>query len=222
MAYRRTSKVETRLAQTRDQILESALKLIAANGYKATSMAAIAIEAGVSTGLLYRYFSSKSEIFDEVFQRVCTREIDACQAAASAGGTCRERLTRVVETFSRRAFRGRRLAWALLIEPVDSTLDAERLRFRTPYREIFSSLLREAAATGEIRPLEVEVVASAIVGAVVESLAGPLSMVSNRDEEDMVVDALTRFCMQAVGYRDGDRLLPIDRCARKGDHDGFE
>ncbi|MCI1693145.1 TetR/AcrR family transcriptional regulator [Aneurinibacillus aneurinilyticus] len=202
MAYRRTPKIETRLAETRDRILQSAIQLIAANGYKATSMGAIAAEAGVSTGLLYRYFSSKSEIFNEVFQQISTREIAACWAAASTGTTSRDRLTRVLDTFSRRAFRERRLAWAMLIEPVDEHLDAERLRFRTPYRDIFSSLLREAVAAGEIPPLAVEVVASAIVGAVVESLTGPLSTVTERDEEDRVVETLTHFCLQAVGYRD--------------------
>ena len=202
MAYRRTPKIEARLVETRDRILQSAIQLIAANGYRATNMDAIATDAGVSTGLLYRYFSSKAEIFDEVFQRVSTREIAACRAAASTGTTSRERLTRVLDTFSRRAFRGRRLAWAVLIEPVDVRLDAERLRFRTPYRDIFANLLSEAVAAGEIQPLAVEVVASAIVGAVVESLAGPLSTVTERDQEDRVVAALTRFCLQAVGYCD--------------------
>ncbi len=213
MAYRRTPKIETRLAETRDRILHSAIQLIAAHGYKATSMDAIATDAGVSTGLLYRHFSSKSEIFDEVFQRISAREIAACQAAALAGSTSRERLARVLDTFSRRAFRDRRLAWAVLIEPVDARIDARRLRFRTPYRDIFSNLLREAVAAGEIPPLAVEIVASAIVGAVVESLAGPLSTVTERDEEDRVVAALTRFCLHAVGYRDdasrGEELKPV-------------
>lgn len=202
MAYRRTPKIETRLAETRECIVHSAIQQIATHGYTATSMDAIAAQAQVSTGLLYRYFSSKSEIFDEVFQRICTQEIAACHLAARTGSTSRDRLARVLDTFSRRAFRGRRLAWALLLEPVDAQIDAERLRFRTPYRDIFSTLLREAISAGDIPPLAVEVVASAIVGAVIESLAGPLSTVTERDEEDRVVAALTRFCLQAVGYRD--------------------
>ncbi len=199
MAYRRTPKIETQLAETRDQIVQSAIRLIAAHGYKATGMDAIATDAGVSTGLLYRYFSSKSAIFDEVFHRISTREIAACRLAASAGTTSRDRLARVLDTFSRRAFRERGLAWAMLIEPVDAELDAARLRFRTPYRDIFAGLLREAIATGEIPPLAVDLVASAIVGAVVESLAGPLSTVTDRDAEDQVVAALTRFLLAGCG-----------------------
>ncbi len=202
MAYRRTPKIETQLTATRDQIVLSAIQLVAAHGYTATSMDAIATGAGVSTGLLYRHFSSKSAIFDEVFQRISNREIAACREAASTGTTSRDRLARVLDTFSRRAFRERRLAWAVLIEPVDAQLDTARLRFRTPYRDIFASLLREAVATGEIPALAVDFVASAIVGAVVESLAGSLSTVTDQDEEDQIVAALTRFCLQAAGYCD--------------------
>lgn len=200
MTYRRTAKMEMRLSDTRDRIRQSAIQLITANGYKATSMDAIAAGAGVSAGLLYRYFASKSALFDEVFQRISTREIAACEEAASIGTTNRDRLARVLDTFSRRAFRKRRLAWALLIEPVDAEIDAERIRFRTPYRNIFANLLRDAVAAGEIPPLAVELVASAILGAVVESLAGPLSTVTEPGEEDRVVEALTRFCLKAVGY----------------------
>ncbi len=54
MAYRRTEKVEARLAATRERIVRAALSLVARGGYGATAMPAIAAEAGVSTGLLYR------------------------------------------------------------------------------------------------------------------------------------------------------------------------
>jgi len=50
-------RVESKL-----RIMNSAFKLIATNGYEATSIAMIAEAAGVSKGLLYNYFASKEEL----------------------------------------------------------------------------------------------------------------------------------------------------------------
>ena len=200
MAYRQTPEVRERLVRTRERIIEAALKLVSESGYKGASMVAIAAQTDVSIGLLYRYFPSKVEIFNEVFRRVTAREIEACRVAAAGAGSCRERLFRVIETFARRAFSGKRLAWALLVEPVDPSSDVERLRFRQPYRDIFLGLLVEAQEAKEIAPIDAEVAASAIVGAIVESLANPLAGTAHSCDEDQVVRSLSQFCMQAVGY----------------------
>ncbi|MFW5991563.1 MAG: TetR/AcrR family transcriptional regulator [Halanaerobiaceae bacterium] len=53
---------------TRKLILESARKEFAKEGYYATSMAAIADEAGLGKGTLYWHFSSKEELFKELIK----------------------------------------------------------------------------------------------------------------------------------------------------------
>lgn len=199
MAYRRTKKMEARLAETRERIVAAALKLVARDGYGAAGMPAIAAEAGVSTGLLYRHFSSKVELFDEVFRRASQREIDACAAAATIPGSTRERLARVVETFARRALKGRRLAWALLAEPVGPLIEADRARFREPYRAIFAEIVRSGIEAGEIAPQDAKTVATAIVGGIAEALVGPLSEPPQPDEEEALIATVARFCVQSLG-----------------------
>src|SRR5438270_11297888 len=115
---------------TRERLLRSAQELIEEGGYGAASVAAIADRAGVAAGTLYRHFASKEELFVEVFRSVCAREERAMQAAAdqlAVQATARERLETVLATFARRALRNPRLAWALIAEPVDPLVDAERL-----------------------------------------------------------------------------------------------
>lgn len=51
---------------SKQKIMDAAFGLIARNGFEATSIAAIAAEAGVSKGLLYNYFSSKEELLKEL------------------------------------------------------------------------------------------------------------------------------------------------------------
>ena len=74
----------------------------------------------MATGTVYRHFASKADLFSEVFRRAAQREVDAVADAA-------RRSPDAVETFARRALAGRRLAWALLAEPVDPVVEAERL-----------------------------------------------------------------------------------------------
>ncbi|WP_372019040.1 TetR/AcrR family transcriptional regulator [Tistrella mobilis] len=206
MAYRRTKMMEERLARTREEIVTAALALVASGGYAAASMPAIAARAEVSTGLLYRYFPSKADLFEEVFRRASQREIDACARRAAGPGTARERLAGVVETFARRALKGPRLAWALLAEPVDPAIEAERLRYRQPYRDIFAQLVREGIAAGEIAPQDADIVAAAIVGAIAEAMASPLTQPPEASATDPERDArlgavIARFCVQALGPR---------------------
>ncbi len=49
-------------AAARDRLYATALKLIAERGFEATTLRDIAKEAGVSVGLLYRYFPSKHAV----------------------------------------------------------------------------------------------------------------------------------------------------------------
>lgn len=51
---------------TRRKIQASGLKLFSHKGFAATSIGDIAALAGISTGLMYRHYTSKEELFDEL------------------------------------------------------------------------------------------------------------------------------------------------------------
>ena len=52
--------------ETKQKILDAALKLFAKNGYRGTTTRAIAIEAGLNELTLFRRFGTKENLFDEV------------------------------------------------------------------------------------------------------------------------------------------------------------
>jgi AcrR family transcriptional regulator len=165
VAYRATQRTEARRVAAREAIVSAAHALIAHGGYRDASIAAVAREAGVATGTVYRHFPSKEDLLVEVFRRASQREVDAVTTALADGGVAAG-----VEAFARRALAARRLAWALLAEPVDPTVDVERLAFRRAFRDAFAAAL-PAHVT------ERELVSAAIVGAVSEALVGPLAPV---------------------------------------------
>ena len=65
--------------QTRAAIVEAALRLFRENGYEATTMRAIAKEAGVATGNAYYYFGSKEELIQEFYARNQAEHAAACR-----------------------------------------------------------------------------------------------------------------------------------------------
>ncbi len=190
------------LIPTRERLLRSARELIEEGGYGAASVVAIADRAGVAAGTLYRHFPSKQELFVEVFRTVCAREERAMRAAAEQMSSRRapERLEGVLATFARRALRNPRLAWALIAEPVDPLVDAERLAYRGRYAQVIAETLRAGIGAGELPEQNVELTAAALVGGCGEALVGPLSPVSRKPPSDVeVVDALATFVRRAVG-----------------------
>jgi AcrR family transcriptional regulator len=182
---------------TRERLLAVARELIEQGGYGSASVAAIADRAGVAAGTLYRHFVSKEELFLEVFRDVCAGEERAMRAAADdAGPGAVDRLEAVLTTFARRALENRPLAWALLAEPVDQLVDAERLAYRERYATLVASELRTAIDGGEIPKQDVGITAAALVGGCGEALVGPLSSVHRSDE---VVGAIQTFVRRAIG-----------------------
>jgi AcrR family transcriptional regulator len=66
--------------QTRTLIVETALRLFRERGYEATTMRAIATEAGVSVGNAYYYFGSKEELIQAYYDELQEEHNAACRA----------------------------------------------------------------------------------------------------------------------------------------------
>ncbi len=69
MAPKSPEDFEKMRAESRSNILQSALKLFAEEGYDNTSISQIARDAGISKGLVYNYFDSKQELLEQVVHK---------------------------------------------------------------------------------------------------------------------------------------------------------
>ena len=188
---------------TRDRLVRAAREVLERGGYATASVMAIAERAGVSAGALYRHYSSKAELFVEVFRAAADGELAALNAAATTERSIAERLEASVATYARRALHNRRLAWAFVYEPVDPIVDAERLVYRRNYCRGMAALLREGIVAGELHDEDPDLTAAAIVGAIAETLVGPLSPLGGTTtSEDDIVAGLVRFVRRAIGARD--------------------
>ncbi len=155
----------------------------------------------------------------EVFRAVSQREVAAMRSASAHARSVPERFEAVVATYAGRALRNRRLAWALVYEPVDPLVDAERLAYRRDYRENMARLLREGIATGALPAQGADFAAAAVVGVIAETLVGPLSPVAGvtRSEEEIVA-TIVSLCRRSSGWPTGGVLQPDDVGAEPLDH----
>ena len=206
MVYRRTESATQRLADKRARILTAARKRVADGGWSAAQVDHVAAEAGVATGTVYRYWSSKAELCAEIVATVSAREVGIVKAIVEADGTPVEKLQSAIRTFAGRALRGRWLAYALIAEPVDPEVEAVRLDYRAQLALCLERILREGIMRGAFPRLDPAVAAACIVGAFMEALIGPLAPAKGTGPraDRHLIEQITAFCLRAsVGAPEG-------------------
>jgi len=199
MVYRQTDGATKRLADKRARILAAARDLVADGGWAAAQVDHVAAKAGVATGTVYRHWSSKAELCAEIVATVSAREVGIVTAVADADGTPVEKLDAAIRTFASRALRGRRLAYALIAEPVDPEVETVRLDYRAQLARCLERILREGIMRGAFPRLDPAVAAACIVGAFMEALVGPLAPAKGTGPraDRHLIEQITQFCLRA-------------------------
>lgn len=77
----------------RDQILDSARRLVVDNGLQQFSLKHLAVEAGVSEPLLFHYFASRTELLQQLLSRDFNRSIDSLNDKLDGASTLEEILS---------------------------------------------------------------------------------------------------------------------------------
>ncbi len=153
-------------AEMRHRILDGAHRAMLAGGYRGTTMPAIAAEADVSVGLLYRYFASKEELYLAMCDSVTQAQLDELAVQMSQISDARERLASAVSFFVESLETER---WGPIITTGWAEADVrpalrDMLRRRCDQIRAFAAMfLREAVARGEVEPdIDVEELSLAI------------------------------------------------------------
>src|SRR6516164_151722 len=150
MPYRRTANVIRKLAARHDAILAAACEAAAEGGMAAVQIAPVAARAGIATGTVYRYFPSKTELVAALVAALCEREVAALAAAAQAAPGSLSALAAAISAFAARALERRRLAFALMAEPVEPEIDGARASYRQALIGEFEKLIRKALDAGRL------------------------------------------------------------------------
>ena len=202
MSYKRSSLMQKRMEQNREAILQSARELIAQGGIKDAQIQAIAERAGVSSGLVYRYFDNKSQVLIEVLSEAIQHEVKILNHIAESELSSKQKLDKAVTTFVKRAMNSPQLAYSLMFEPVDAELEHERFRSKQLIKQSIKEILAAGKINGEFGFEDLNTAALCVVGAmtfvVIEPLNRSRNVMFDQNYKDYFVKQIAEFCVNAV------------------------
>ena len=194
--------MQERMEQNRQAILQSARELIAQGGNKDAQIQAIAERAGVSSGLVYRYFDNKSQVLIEVLSEAIQHEVKILNHIAESELSSKQKLDKAVTTFVKRAMNSPQLAYSLMFEPVDAELEHERFRSKQLIKQSIKEILAAGKINGEFGFEDLNTAALCVVGAmtfvVIEPLNPSRNVMFDQNYKDYFVKQIAEFCVNAV------------------------
>ena len=139
--------------QTRDLVLDAALRLFTERGYLGVRVEDIAKEAGVSRATFYKHFTEREQVLAELFERLLGAETDPESLLESPGsGSTEQQVTALVEDAVRRMVGQEQLARFVYSLPVRHSALLRPGAPRVP--PVFgrvSTLLERGVERGEVR-----------------------------------------------------------------------
>ena len=175
-------------AARRQFIVERSMGLFARLGYAKVSFLTISEATGVARTALYRYFTTKREIFDEAIHG-CTHAIKVSSAAIAVQPLpVPERLNRVAVRVIDTLFERKQFLLAIYAFVIDMVRRGEDMRgriaqFTGGLRELFLRLLEEGARRGDLSANVDPRLTSEVLFALLESVVLRILLGVERDAE---------------------------------------
>lgn len=200
-----------RAAKRKKELLAAARAIVRDGGFRDLQMNTVASAAKVSAGTIYTYFPSKAALCAELVASVSQRELDVLKEVAASGRPARERLHTAVTVFSERAFRSKKLAYALIAEPVDPEVEDVRLRYRAAIGAVIEEILTAGQKNKTLDCYDKATASVCIVGAFMEGvIAGPCTQGHEKSDGDLAasIAQIADFCVAGV-TRHVAEVVPI-------------
>jgi AcrR family transcriptional regulator len=199
MPYRRSERVVQKLAARHAAIIAATGALAAEGGMASVQIAPVAERAGIAAGTVYRYFPSKIDLIAALVAATSEAEIEALDRAADLAPGPLSALAAAIAVFAARAVANRRLAFALMAEPVEADLASLRARYRAAVVAALERRIRRAVESGHLPDQDAALAAASLVGGLIEGLVGPLAPPAPARTQ---VQALTLFMLRGLGLMD--------------------
>ena len=183
------------------RILEAAVKVFARHGFRQSTVAQIAKEAGVADGTIYLYFKNKDDILVQFFSSKAKQVFDCFRAEVGRGASSAEKLRNLVRVHLGEFQRDPDMAVVYQIETHQSSRLAEdQIReMAKMYQDILAEIVEQGQQEGAIRKdLYVGLVKRFILGAVEETIGTWLHSGRSYDLTSMA-DPLVDLFMRGIG-----------------------
>jgi len=145
-------------ARKRSDIIIAASRVFDANGYAATTMDAVAAEAGVAKGSLYNYFPSKHSLFVQVFTTALGEDEQTTENLLTQSVGAAKKLSLYVDFWFSRLAHYRRVGGLVLEFWANAARDDRQGEIAGIFQQLYSrwhsrisAIITEGVASGEFR-----------------------------------------------------------------------
>jgi AcrR family transcriptional regulator len=136
---------------TRERLVRAALDLFTTQGYHASTTPQVAHRAGVAEGTIYRHFTSKEQLLNEIYRgavRMFTQVVEQTPARTS----CRDRMNDVADRWGEVAVQDPPLVKLVFVSPPTGLLDEKSREAYEQMRVELEKVVASGKASNEIRP----------------------------------------------------------------------
>jgi len=201
-------------SDTRGNLLVSARRIFARDGYGATTNRNIAEAAGITTAAIYHYFPSKAELFKAVYLDVQNIVDDCFDVAMREPGTLADRFGRVLDAASALNRQDSSIAGFIVAMPTEIQRHAElgELRAVEKSRTIpfIEQLVADSVENNEFADGVVPSAVEDLLTAVISGLTVLSTLTQDPERHVAAVGALKRFLSGEFVRRFSPGPLPID------------
>ena len=188
-------------AERREQILEAAMNAFARKGYHPTTMDDIAAALPFSKGLLYYYFKNKRDLFLAILDNWMERSMGAWDAMLSPEDDAATQVSKCLEYGVQLLTQGEELArvefefYGELGR--DAVISNAFKSLFTRFRQQIRAILEAGVQSGELRPLDTDVLAGVLLG-IYEGLAVQAMVEPEAFDWSVVSETLCELVMHGI------------------------
>ena len=183
----------------KDRILAEAQHLFYTNGYRGTSLDAIAEAMHVTKPFVYGVYDKKADILFEIFLQSIHGSLDAVEGGAASSGTVSERLAEVARRLTRVCIEQREAVAVFFRE--ENSLEPEQRQVIAELTGRFDNaltcLLEEGAKTGEFNLLDARTSTLAIGGMI--SWSYMWYRPNGRLSTEELMEQMAQYALRIVG-----------------------
>ena len=140
-------------AQTREQLLASAAKVFAEQGYAGARVSEIARDAGLTTGAIYAHYATKADLLCEAIRCHGAAPLAGLAETGTLDGSVGDTLREIGRLFAHRPDRDGALLMEAAVAARRDREVAKLIRENvTDEEEMIAALLRSAQKSGDIDP----------------------------------------------------------------------
>ncbi len=212
MSFFRALDQEDGPKNTRQRILEAAIKMFATKGYHDTRVDEIVADSKTSKGAVYFHFPGKQEVFLTLIDELASLlEAELAQAISQETDGVR-RVNAALEVCLATFSRYRKLAKIFLVQAVGlgAAFEEKRLEIHDRFIRTIKRNIEQAIEEGDIESLNSDIVATAWMGAIYEVLIRWVQ--SGEPEPEVLISALRGMLLRSIGVSE-ERIQTLEQLA---------